>query len=185
MKRSLLLLLAALASSALSADWQSFRISAPNSAAIERVADSDLVLLSERVGPETDVAAPDARAVREMGLSYRRIGSIDDPVGAYRRITDGNDYTTEYFTLDEIIAKFEEWRQRYPLLIQREQIATSHEGRPVWVYRLHNSTAALPPSSIFYHGLIHAREWISGPVAMYNFESLLKEALGSASGWHN
>jgi hypothetical protein len=95
----------------------------------------------------------------------------------------GNDYTTEYFTLDEIIAKFEEWRQRYPSLIQREQIATSHEGRPVWVYRLHNSTAALPPSAIFYHGLIHAREWISGPVAMYNFESLLKEALASASGW--
>jgi hypothetical protein len=165
------------------ADWHSYKVYAPTPAAIQRVADSNLTLLSERIGAVTDVAAPSDSEVRKLGLRYERDRKLSDPTGAFERHTDGSDYTTEYFTLDEIIGQFEEWRLQYPSLIQREQIATTEQGRPVWAYRLHNPHSPLPATGIFFHGLIHAREWISGPVVMHNFKMLLDEALDSAAGW--
>lgn len=165
------------------ADWYSYRVYAHDEAAIRRLADSELTLLSERIGRVTEVASPSESAVRALGLRYERARRLSDPTVPYPRLTDGSDYKTEYFTLSEIIAQFEEWRLQYPTLVHREQIATTEEGRPVWAYRLHNPYSALPATGVFFHGLIHAREWISGPAVMYNFEMLLSEALTSAAGW--
>jgi hypothetical protein len=139
--------------------------------------------MSERVGSVTEVAAPNASALTTLGLRFAQSGRIRDPATPYRRPTDGNDYKTEYLTNDEIIAQFEDWRSRYPSIIKREQIATTEQGRPVWVYRLHNLYSPMPSSGIFFHGLIHAREWISGSVCLYLFDSLLSEALTTGAGW--
>lgn len=165
------------------ADWYSYRVFCPDEIAIKRLADSDLTLLSERVGPITDVAAPNDKAIRATRLRFETTGRIADPTVPYRRLSDGNDYTTEYLTNDEIIAQFEEWRSSYPTLIEREQIATTAQGRAVWIYRLHNPYSVLPSSGVFFHGLIHAREWVSGPVCMYIFDSLLHDALSTGTGW--
>ena len=165
------------------ADWYSYRVFAPNAAAVQRIADSELTLMSERIGRVTEVASPSEASVKALGLRYERGDKLSDPAASYVRSTDGSDYKTEYFTLNEIIEQFETWRLQYPTLIQRELIATTEEGRPVWAYRLHNPYSPLPATGVFFHGLIHAREWISGPAVMYNFEMLLTEALTSATGW--
>ncbi|MDQ2986568.1 MAG: hypothetical protein M3R13_07585 [Armatimonadota bacterium] len=185
MKRFIFSLLAVVlgATALAGADWSSYRVYAPTPRAIQRVADSELNLLSEVVGPITDVAAPNDGLLRQLGLKFERTGSLPDPMGPYQRYTDGLDYKTEYLTLDEIMAQYEEWRAAYPSLIQREQIGTSHLGRPIWVYRLHNPNGVFPETGVFIHGAIHAREWISPPTCMYVFESMLKEALTSSAGW--
>jgi murein tripeptide amidase MpaA len=164
-------------------DWCTYRVYAPDRAAIQSLSDSHLRLLSDRVGRITDVAAPDQRELDSLGLRFVQIGMIPDPMTAYDRVTDGTDYKTEYLRFDEIIAQFETWRQTYPSLIDRVQVGLSHQGRPIWLYRLHNDLSPIPSTSVFFHGLIHAREWISGPVCIYNFHQLLNDALGSAEGW--
>jgi murein tripeptide amidase MpaA len=171
------------ATAAMAGDWGAYRLFAPNEAAVAKVANSSLALLSERVGRVTDVAAPSSRQVAALGLKFTRIGTITDPIGPYSGHSDGSDYKTEYLSLDQIIGRFEEWRAAYPKLVQRRQVGISHEGRPVWAYRLHNDSSPLPRSVVFFHGLIHAREWISGPVCLYNFEQLLTQALNSSKGW--
>jgi len=164
-------------------DWSTFRVYAPSERAIQRVSDSELTLLSEDVGWVTDVAAPNDSTLRKLGLRFERTGSIPDPMTPYVRTTDGSDYKTEYLRYNEIIAQYEEWRNAYPTLITREQIGTSIQGRPMWVYRLTNPMSVLPKTGVLIQGGIHAREWISPPVAMYDFETMLREGLTSGSGW--
>jgi len=167
----------------LAADWYTYRVFCPNAASVQKLADSSATLISERMGAVTEIAAPNPTEIRRLGLRFEQTGRITDPRIPYQRLTDGSDYKTEYLTNDEIILQFEDWRSRYPSLIQRDQIATTEQGRPVWVYRLHNPYSLLPSMGIFYHGLIHAREWISGSVCMYLFDSLLSDALSTGPGW--
>lgn len=175
--------LALIGSAVAGQDWSAYRVFAPNEKAIQRVGDSDLTLLSEDVGWVTEVAAPNDSGLRKLGLRFVRIGSIPDPTVPYERTTDGTDYKTEYLRYNEIIAQYEAWRAEYPTLITREQIGTSIQNRPIWVYRLTNPMSVLPKTGAFIQGGIHAREWISPPTAMYVFETMLREGLSSGPGW--
>lgn len=169
--------------SAFARDWATYRVFAATPEDVQKVADSNLTLLSEVVGWTTDVAAPNDSALRTLGLRYQRIGSISDPTVPYVRLTDGTDYKTEYLRYNEILAQYEEWRAEYPTLITREQIGTSIQNRPIWVYRLTSPFSTPLKKGLLIQGGIHAREWISPPVCMYIFESMLNEGLSSAAGW--
>jgi murein tripeptide amidase MpaA len=177
------LLVAVALAGARSADWYCYRVYAPDAKAIQKVVDCGLTLLSETVGYQTDVAAPNDWELRKIGLRYEPLYSISDPTIPYVRKTDGADYRTEYLRYDEIIAQYEGWRAQYPTLITRDQIGTSILGRPIWVYRLHNPNAVLPTRIAFIQGGIHAREWISPPVCMYFMDNMLREALSGGRGW--
>jgi hypothetical protein len=166
------------------ADWGAYRVFAPNEASIAKLRDSEITMLSEVVGPVTDVAAPSEKQLRALGLKYQRIGTIADPIGPYTRETDGADYTTEYLRYSEIIDRYEAWRSQYPSLITRQQIGVSIQNRPMWVYRIHNPNSAIPKTAILIQAGIHAREWISPPIGMYIMDRLLHDALGGAEGWN-
>jgi hypothetical protein len=166
------------------ADWAAYRIYAPDATAIQRVTDSDLTLLSEDVSYTTDVAAPDEREVKKLGLRYESIGSIGDPTVPYVRETDGSDYRTEFLRYNEIIAQYEAWRAQYPTLVTRQQIGTSLQNRPIWVYRLRNPYTAVAPTGILIQGGIHAREWLSPPTVMYITDMMIRDGLGSAEAWN-
>lgn len=184
MKRFLLIVAALCAIATLhAADWAAYRVYAPDAKAIQRVADSDLALLSEYVGYTTDVAAPNDTDVKKLGLRYERIGTIADPTVPYLRQTDGTDYRTEYLRYNEIIAQYEVWRARYPSIVTRQQIGSSIQNRPIWVYRLRNPYTAVQPKGVLLQGGIHAREWISPPTVMYIFDMMLNEGVLSAAGW--
>lgn len=164
-------------------DWSAYRVYAPDHKSVQRVSDSDLTLLSEDVGWVTEVAAPNESGLRKLGLRFERIGSIPDPMTPYVRLSDGTDYRTEYLRYSEIIAQYEAWRAEYPTLITREQIGSSIQNRPIWVYRLTNPNSILPKTGVFIQGGIHAREWISPPTAMHDFEMMLREGINSGHGW--
>ena len=169
---------------ACAADWGAYRVFAQNQAQIARVRDSEIKLLSEVVGPITDLAAPSERQIRALGLRYQRIGAIPDPMRPYERETDGTDYKTEYLRYSEIIAQYEQWRSQYPALITRQQIGVTLQNRPMWVYRIKNPNSVLPTSAILIQAGIHAREWISPPIAMHIMDRLLHDALEGAEGWN-
>ncbi|MEO7453278.1 MAG: M14 family zinc carboxypeptidase, partial [Fimbriimonadales bacterium] len=184
MKRLLLTVVAfAIASFALSADWFAYRVYVPNEEAARVLGDSDLTLLSEDIGPRTDVAAPNDAGLRKLGLRYEVVGKIGDPVGPYVRTTDGSNYRTEYLRYSEIIAQYEAWRAQYPTIITREQIGTSLQNRPIWVYRLRNPYTVIQPAGVLIQGGIHAREWLSPPTAMYITDMMVQEGLNSSAGW--
>ena len=184
MKRLVLLVVAlSFVAAASAADWQSYRVFAKDAAQVQALSDSNLTLLSEVVGFTTDVAAPNDRELRKLGLRYELTGTIPDPMKPYVRETDGGDYTTQFLRYDEIIAQYEVWRAQYPTLITREQIGSSIQNRPIWVYRLRNPYSVLPPTGVLIQGGIHAREWLSPPTVMYITDMMIQEGLKSADGW--
>jgi hypothetical protein len=172
-----------LASCINAADWTVYRVTVPNQAAAERLAESGIAVVSCEIGRTTEVAAPNERQLRGLGMPYKAIGTIGDPNQPFERYTDGSNYQTEFLRYDEIIAQYEQWRAAYPTIITREQIGTSLQNRPVWVYRLRNPYAAVPPTGVLIQGGIHAREWLSPPTVMYITDMMLKDGLNSAMGW--
>lgn len=165
-------------------DWLAFRIYASNARQIDRIVNSDLTLLQEDVAWTTDVAVQDEADVRRLGLPYTFLRNMGDFSDQYENLADGTNYQTEYLSYANILAQYEEWRTAYPSLVTRQQIGSSIENRPIYVYTLKNPGSALPQQGVFLQGGIHAREWISPPTVMYIFDTMLKEALSSASGWN-
>jgi len=170
-------------------DWSRYRLYVGDDKAAERVTNSSLGLYSEDVViGETDVIVGPGElpTLKRLNIPFKRVGPLPRPDSYNRDITDGDppDYRYNYLRYDEIIAQYEIWRAQRPFLIEREQIGTSHQGRPIWVYRLNNPSLAAEPIPVFIQGGIHAREWISPPVVMYIFETLMKSGLLGLADWY-
>jgi len=76
-----------------------------------------------------------------------------------------------FYTYDEVVAKLEAMRARYPhLMTDKINIGTTHEGRVLWAVKVSDhpdlDEAATEPA-IHYDALHHAREPISMAVLMY------------------
>lgn len=170
-------------------DWTRYRLHVPDAAAVQRVCDSTLTLYSEDVViGETDVAVGPGQLpeLLRLKIPYSFVSKLE-PIDRYKdeNLGEGDppDYKTNYLRYNQIIQQYEIWRQRYPTLITRQQVGSSQEGRPIWAYRLHYPNLVLTPKVVLLQGGIHAREWISPPVVMYIFESLLTRSQVSAADW--
>lgn len=102
--------------------------------------------------------------------------------GPAHGVQDGGDYRTEYLNYDSLIAEYENLRAQYPEIVERKQIGTTIQNRPIYAYRIFNQEQldqAVPPKSIIIGGTIHAREWIS-PATVLHITKMTVEGLASA-----
>jgi murein tripeptide amidase MpaA len=164
------------------------RLYVPDADAVQRVCDSPLGLYSEDViVGETDVVvAPDQWGVLfTLRIPYSFVAKLPDVSRWKGEGFEDSDFHTKYIRYNDIIAVYENWRSQRPGQITRTQVATTWEGRPVWVYKFvvsRRTVPGAPPRKKFLvtNG-IHAREWISPAVGMYMFEKLIQLSETSAS----
>ena len=78
---------------------------------------------------------------------------------------------TAYKDLNGLIAYINNLATTRPDICSVSSFGTSLEGRSMYVLKITGPNPG-PKPAVFYHGLIHAREWIAGPVALYLAEYL-------------
>jgi murein tripeptide amidase MpaA len=171
---SVLGLLVLLGAPLTASDWARYRVFVPNHAAAQRLADSSLNLFSDNITlgfTDVIVGPNDGKELFSLGLPAFFVQSLQAP--DQRTYSQGSgDYRSEYLTFAQIIQKYEEWRLANPTWVTRQQVGTSWEGRPIWVYRLREPSTPVPVRSVILQGGIHAREWISPAVVMHLFNQL-------------
>jgi murein tripeptide amidase MpaA len=164
-------------------DWARYRVWVLNEKAAKVLTDSPLTLFSEQVtlgGTDVVVGPGELPVLWRLGLPYEWVSNLPR-ADAWRHAVarESDTYHTAYLRLDGIIAQMEQWRTANPGIVTRQQIGLSVENRPIWSYRIYTGQGA-PANSIVIHGGIHAREWISPPVAMYLADMMIRMANTSA-----
>ena len=116
--------------------------------------------LDARIPPErlSDLVA--------SGLSFTVL--IEDLQPLIRRQTEpaGRGTWDAYMNLDQLIAFINNLATTHPGLCEVIDIGNTIQGRDIWVLHITGAGAG-PKPAVFYHGLQHCREWISGPVVLY------------------
>jgi len=81
-----------------------------------------------------------------------------------------------YFNNDEIASQTQSWEEIFSKLVTREQIGTSHEGRPIWMLTITNQETGAPDTkpALWIDGNIHATELAGCTAAMYVAHHLLE-----------
>jgi hypothetical protein len=79
-----------------------------------------------------------------------------------------------YRTLDEISARLDELRARYPSLATLQTLGTSLEGRPIRMLRIAGGGAVAARGAFVVNAGQHAREWVTPMTVMYMAERLLE-----------
>jgi murein tripeptide amidase MpaA len=161
--------------------WARYRVWAHNDAEIQKLSDSDFGLFSDFVGPVTDIVVKSSQLaeLKSLGLEYAFVNLLEDPRDWASKTIWSLDYRTAYMRYSDILAQYEAWRNANPKMISRQQIGTSVQNRPIWMYRLHgamSSDGSTPRFSVVFFAGIHAREWISEPVVMYLLDNLVQKS---------
>ena len=143
---------------------------------VQSQADLDL-LLSITPDPWTDypgaypfpVRIPPDRmaALEQSGLRFEVL--VDDLGPASRQhlepgVSRGD--WDAYKNLSQIETYINNLAANYPGLCEVFSIGTSVEGRDIWVLHISGTPSGSKPA-VFYHALIHCREWITAPVVLY------------------
>jgi len=77
----------------------------------------------------------------------------------------------DYHTYEEIQQYYIDLSRNYPNLVTYiPSIGISNEGRDLFAIRI--KSHANPPKTIYFEGLIHAREWISGATVAYTVQHI-------------
>eukprot|EP00057_Strongylocentrotus_purpuratus_P014080 XP_011668554.1 PREDICTED: carboxypeptidase A1-like [Strongylocentrotus purpuratus] len=83
------------------------------------------------------------------------------------QITDNNEFNyTVYHTLEEIYQWITDTANENYMIASREQLSTSHEGRPVTAIKLGAPGNQGNKPIAYIQGGIHAREWVSPATMM-------------------
>ena len=93
---------------------------------------------------------------------------------------DPNDLWSDYMDPNEMLAWMNQQVLDYPGLCELIDIGDSVEGRDIWVMHVSGTDADPNKPALFYHALIHCREWITAPVVMYLANHLLTNYGGDA-----
>ncbi len=86
-------------------------------------------------------------------------------------VRNAGDFTS-YKDLAGIVAYINGLAAVRPDLCTVINYGTSVQGRPLYVLKVTGPNPG-PKPAVLYHGLIHAREWITGPVSLYLAEHLV------------
>lgn len=79
-----------------------------------------------------------------------------------------------YKSLAQYNARMDQMLADHPALASPISIGTTHEGREIRGMRITgNGTSNVAKKTVVFHGLIHAREWITGMTTMYAADNLL------------
>ncbi len=151
-------------------------------AQLERLLSSNLDIWSHHVGVgpvAVHVSAAELKKLKAAGFAC----TVENPdlfashaafmadVAARRAKRGAGDFEN-YKTFDEIVAFINNLAATRPDLCSVFSIGQSVEQRGIWVLHITGAGAG-PKPGVFYHGLQHAREWITGPVVLYLAEHLV------------
>ncbi|MBS1715103.1 MAG: hypothetical protein JST30_12285 [Armatimonadetes bacterium] len=173
--------LAAGAGAQVATGWNKVRVDVPDAATLRRLSDSDLNTADciLHLGQADVIVGPQDWS-KLSGFRYSYAGPLEDPRDWQQRHgwdfgVAVDDYRLHYYNHDQILAFFENLRLQNPKFVVRKQIGTSINGQAMWAYRfgLPVEIPGKPKTSFVVHGLIHAREWISGSVMMHLAKSTL------------
>jgi murein tripeptide amidase MpaA len=103
-------------------------------------------------GFEYDLWIPDVQAL----IDLERAGGEREGRGTW----------DAYMPLNEIVAFINGLEAARPDLCEVFSIGTSIQGRDLWVLHITGTEGGNKPA-VFYESLIHAREWITGPIVLY------------------
>ena len=143
---------------------------------VQSQADLDLIL-SITPDPWTDypgigsfpVRIPPERMadLEASGLSYKvLIDDLGPSARQHLRRPAARGTWDDYMNLAEILSYINGLETTYPALCDVFSIGTSLEGRDIWVLHITGTASGSKPA-VFYHSLIHCREWITAPVVLY------------------
>lgn len=145
---------------------------------LQQLLNLDLDLWSDHVGigfVPAHVSLSEREALKQAGLAYEVVNP--DLMGTYEReqrelaSRERQPYDA-YPTLEQLNSYITSLAITYPSLCEVFSIGTSIEGRALRVLHITGPGAGHKPA-VFYHGLIHAREWISAPVVLYLADHLV------------
>lgn len=157
---------------------QVVRIDVQTEAQLKLVLDLDLDLWSHEfdVGPiEAHVSEIERKALEAAGLTWEVLNA--DLYATYRAersalLVRGGGPFDNYMPLADMIQFINQLAANRPDLCQVIDIGNSLEERDIWVLRITGPAGGGGPDpgdrpGVFYHGLQHAREWITGPTVLY------------------
>jgi len=104
--------------------------------------------------------------LEKSGLRYKVLIEDVQALIDRERVPAGRGTWDAYMNLDQIVAYLNNLAAAHPNLCEVIDIGNSIQNRDLWVLHI-TGTNPDPKPAVFYHGLQHAREWISGPVVLY------------------
>ena len=165
------------ASTALAADVsikpgdQVVRVVVTDAPSLARLEALDLDIWSHEfgIGPiEVHASIAERQALTAAGFTFDVIQN--DLLAAYQAeqgaVPHGPGDFTAYKDLPAIVAYINNLATTRPDLCSVSSIGQSIQNRDIWVLKI-TGPGAGPKPGVFYHGLQHAREWITGPAVLY------------------
>ncbi len=159
---------------------QVVRVDVTSAVQLRQLLDLDLDIWSESVGVgPMDVHASTAEraALTAAGMTFDVLDpdlrTAYDRELARHQVRDLTDFQ-DYKDFDGIVAFINALAASRPDLCEVISIGQSIEGRDIWVLHVTGPSAG-PKPGVFYHGLQHAREWITGSMVMYLAEQLVTQ----------
>lgn len=129
------------------------------------------------VGPiDVHVSMNDLRQIEKIGLTYKVLNpdlmrTRQEEIDVYRRHVEqaARGLATpfdSYLPVADLITYINDLAAARPDLCEVIDIGNSVDGRDIWVLHITGAGSG-PKPGVFYHSLIHAREWITAPVVLY------------------
>lgn len=157
---------------------QVVRVNVATQAQLDWLFQRDLDLWSHHVGVgpvDVHVSAAERADLDDAGLAFDVLNSdlfstwLDEQ--ATQMLRGGEDFTA-YKSLDDIYAFIAALAAARPDLCQVSVIGHSLENREIRMLRI-TGPGPGPKPGVFYHGLQHAREWITGSMVLYLADHLV------------
>lgn len=142
--------------------------------------DMDLDVWSHEVGVgpiDVHVSVQELEAIEKLGLTYAVKNhdlQASQQAELAGQLARGAGAFDAYMNLATIVDYINGFVTDRPDLCEVFSIGNSLEGRPIWVLHITGAGAG-PKPGVFYHGLQHCREWITGPTVLYLANHLVSQ----------
>ncbi len=150
-------------------DYKIVRVEVKTAAELEQLEGLATTILSDYPGirPLEAVIAPDRMGdLLASGLSVEVLHQNIQELIELERQPVGRGTWDAYMNRADLIQFINDLATARPDLCEVFSIGTSIEGRDIWVLHITGPGGSNKPA-VFYHSLIHCREWITAPVVLY------------------
>ena len=157
---------------------QVVRVDVQTEEQLKQLLDMDLDIWSHEfgIGPmDVHVSLQERAALDKRGLGYTVLNTdLHDLYQAEQaaELVRGAGPFDSYMTFPEMVAFINDLATARPDLCEVINIGSSLEGRPIWVLHITGDGDG-PKPGVFYHGLQHCREWITGAMVLYLADHLV------------